>query len=185
MDSDLGGIIRPGWWGETAETKAPVLMVIRRSRFGVVVAASLLSGCSWFSNTADSVWSSLSGEDTSTSGYPAPAIEEGAGGTGTVVAIPPSGAEANTQPTFSRQPPAVGTGNYAAQPVTPGSPTGTYVGAKVASLRGDLQRLQDSLNRQNGELQQIRQAMSHMSTPAVAACSSRSRGASGKSSRQM
>jgi len=137
-------------------------MVIRRSRFGVVVAALLLSGCSWFSNTADSVWGSLSGEDTSSSGFPAPAPDESgaaAGGTGTVVAIPPSGAEANTQPTFTRQPPAPGTANYAAQPVAPGSPTGTYVGAKIVAMRGDLQRLQDNINQQNASYQQIRQAI--------------------------
>ncbi|HLJ20630.1 MAG TPA: hypothetical protein VKU84_10545 [Stellaceae bacterium] len=56
-------------------------------------------------------------------------------------------------------PPAVGTGNYAPQPVTPGTNTGTYVGQKVASLRGDLQRLQGNINQHNQELQQARQGM--------------------------
>ncbi|HUH83662.1 MAG TPA: hypothetical protein VLX85_03580 [Stellaceae bacterium] len=134
-------------------------MFIRRSHFGVVVAALLLSGCSVFDSTADSVWSSLSGEDSDTSANPpSDSGKDNAGGTGTVVAIPPSNAEANPQPTLTQQP-AAGTGNYAAPPTVPGSPTGTYVGAKVVALRGDLQRLQDNINHQNSDLQQLRQQM--------------------------
>jgi hypothetical protein len=137
-------------------------MFSRRSHLGVaVVAALLLSGCDTISNTADSIWSSLSGdEDTAQSNSTGAAKATTPGGT--VVAIPPSAAEANPQPTNnapSRQPPALGTGNFAATPATPGSPTGTYVGAKVQSLRGDLQRLLDNINRHNGELQQVRQAL--------------------------
>lgn len=133
-------------------------MFIRRSHLGVAMAALLLSGCSYVSSTADSVWSSLSGEDSgsSSSGGSKPS----SGGSGTVIAIPPAPAELNPQPTLgARQPPALGNGSYAAPAVTPGSPTGTLVGAKVQSLRGDLQRLQDDINRQNGGLQQLRQEM--------------------------
>jgi hypothetical protein len=43
--------------------------------------------------------------------------------------------------------------------VTGGSSTGTYVGAKVQALRGDLQQLQDNINRHNAALGQIRQGM--------------------------
>jgi len=130
-------------------------MVVRRSHLGAAMAALLLSGCSYIGNTADSVWSSLTGEEeTSTTAKPS------AAGGGTVIPIPPSSAELNPQPTVGvRQPPALGTGSFAAPPVTPGSPTGTYVGAKVAALRNDLQRLQDNINQQNGALQQLRQGM--------------------------
>jgi len=134
-------------------------MFIRRSHFGVVVAALLLSGCSLLDNTADSVWSSLSGEDSDASAKPpSDGDKDNPGSTGTVVAIPPSNAESNPQPTLSRQPLA-GAGNYASPPTTPGSPTGTYVGAKVVALRGDLQRLQDNISHQNADLQQLRQQM--------------------------
>ncbi len=116
-----------------------------RSHLGVVVAALLLSGCSY----ADSVWSSLTGDDSD---------QRSSSGGGRVIAIPPSQAEANPQPTLGA-PPSLGTGTYTAQPVTPGSPTGTFVGSQVQQLRGDLQRLQDNINRHNAELQQVRQAM--------------------------
>jgi outer membrane murein-binding lipoprotein Lpp len=135
-------------------------MFIRRSHLGAALAALLLSGCSTISNTADSVWSSLTGEDeTSSTSSPS---SSSSGGGGTVVAIPPSPAESNPQPTLGQaapQPPALGSNVFAAAPVTPGSPTGTIVGAKVQELRGDLQRLKSDINRQNGELQQVRQTM--------------------------
>jgi hypothetical protein len=103
-----------------------------------MAAALLLAGCSWLSNTSDS-------EDKS----------------GTVIPIAPASSESNPQPTLNPGPaaPPVGTGNLAATPVTPGSPTSTYVGAKVQALRGDLQRLQNNINRHNADLQQIRQGM--------------------------
>src|SRR6185437_650891 len=135
-------------------------MFIRRSHLGAVIAALLLTGCSTISNTADSVWSSLAGEDNSSS---ASSNKAASGGAGAVVAITPSSAEANPQPTLratgSAAPPALGTGSFAAPSVTPGSPTGTIVGAKVESLRGDLQRLQANINGQNAQLQQLRQTM--------------------------
>jgi len=59
-------------------------MVIRRSHFGVMAAAMLLASCSFLSNTADPVWSTLSGEDSVRNGS-------------TVPSPPPSAAElANT-----------------------------------------------------------------------------------------
>ena len=76
--------------------------------------------------------------------------------------IPPSPAELNPQPTLGvvpRQPPALNGGNFAAPSVTPGSPTGTYVGAQVVALRSALQRLQENINQQNAGLQQLRQGM--------------------------
>lgn len=126
-------------------------MFIRRSHLGVAVAVMLLSGCS----VADSVWSSLSGEDNDSGSR--------SSGGGTVIAIPASPAEANPQPTLGARPlpPALGGGSLVgmAPASTPGPAGGTYVGAKVASLRGDLQHLQDNINQQNASLQQLRQAM--------------------------
>jgi hypothetical protein len=140
-----------------------------RSHLVILAAAVLLGGCSF----VDSV---LTGEDTSSDDQYPPADSE-------QVQIPPSPAEQNAQPTVGQTPapapvqsapvqsapvtaqgpaaapPAVGTGNYAPQPVTPGANTGTYVGQKVASLRGDLQRLQGNINQHNQELQQARQGM--------------------------
>src|SRR5579863_9003186 len=87
----------------------PVHMPIRRSHFGVVVAALLLSGCSY----ADSVWNSLAGEDDT-----AQAPVSSGGGGGRVFAIPPSAAESNPQPTLTpAAPPALNNANFAAQPV--------------------------------------------------------------------
>jgi hypothetical protein len=131
-------------------------MFIRRSHVGVMAAAWLLAGCSFLSNTADSVWSTLSGEDSGTTS-PRQADSK----SGSVIPIPPAASESNPLPTLNPRPaaPPVGTGNFTATPVTPGSATGTYVGAKVQALRGDLQRLQDNINRHNTDLQQLRQGM--------------------------
>jgi hypothetical protein len=138
-------------------------MLIRRSHLGVAMAALLLSGCSSISNSADSIWSSLSGDDDDTA-----VSVKSSNEAGTVVPIPPSQAELNPQPTLnapagtisqSHLPPALGTGNFAAPSVTPGSPTGTYVGAQVVALRSALQRLQENINQQSAALQQLRQGM--------------------------
>jgi hypothetical protein len=138
-----------------------------RSYLVVFAAASLLWGCSWVDNNIVSpVGNWFSGEEPSdedqSQAYPEP--------TQTTQTIPPSTAEANPQPTNSTPaaaapaatapaPPAVSTGNYTPQPVTPGTATGTYVGQKVISLRGDLQRLQTNINQHNQELQSARQQM--------------------------
>ncbi len=53
-------------------------------------------------------------------------------------------------------PPSLGSSNFAAPGVTSGSPTGTYVGQKVVSLRGDLTQLQGMLTQHNQALQGIR-----------------------------
>jgi hypothetical protein len=125
-----------------------------RSYLAIFAAAALLSGCSYL----DTV---LTGEDSSQENYP-PAES---------VPSAPSPTQQSAQPTATpnpaatqaqapvAQPPAVGTGNYTVQPVTPGASSGTYVGQKVAALRGDLQRLQSNINQHNQELQQTRQAM--------------------------
>lgn len=54
--------------------------------------------------------------------------------------------------------PALGTSDFEPAPVTPGSPTGTFVGKKVVQLRDDLATLQQTISRLNERLQAIRAA---------------------------
>lgn len=54
------------------------------------------------------------------------------------------------------QPPALGSTNFEPPGVTAGAATGTFVGQKVSSLRGDLAQLQQMLGRHNQSLQMIR-----------------------------
>lgn len=64
--------------------------------------------------------------------------------------------QASGTPQVQAEPPMMGSSSFEAAGVTPGQPTGTFVGQKVQSLRGDLQQLQTSLTRQNQQLQSIR-----------------------------
>jgi hypothetical protein len=115
-------------------------MARMKSHFTLFVAGSVLAGCSFAS---DALWPSLTGEDPK-------------GGQKTQ--IPASQAERNTQPTLSPPPPpSLGNTNFNPPPVTAGSPTGTYVGARISQLRGELQRLQAQISTQNVQLQSIRQ----------------------------
>jgi hypothetical protein len=63
---------------------------------------------------------------------------------------------ANQQSENSINPPMLGSNSFEPPGVTAGAPTGTFVGQKVSTLRGDLQGLQATLSRQNGALQSIR-----------------------------
>ena len=101
--------------------------------------AMLLSGCSYVS---DELWPSLTGEDP-------------AGGGGAVrQQIPASAAEANPNPTLS--PPALNSTNFVPPGVTPGQPTGTFVGTKVQQMRTELSQLQQQVTQRNQQLQGIR-----------------------------
>ena len=86
-----------------------------------LVGALLLSGCSF---TSDALWPSLSG-DTSRQ-----AVR---------VDIPPSQAEIRSQQAM--QPAVMTTQSVVAQ--APAQTSNTFVGAKVAQMRGDLGRLQE------------------------------------------
>ncbi len=128
-----------------------------------LAAALLLSGCSFINDT---LMPTLTGEEPSRQPQR----------TGEQVSIPPSQAEQNPQPTISAAPlpgaasvpssqaaTAVPSGASApspqAAPAVPGGASGTYVGQKVAALRGDLQRLQGNINQHSQDLKQIRQQM--------------------------
>lgn len=67
-----------------------------------------------------------------------------------------SGQSAIAEQASSDGPPTLGSSSFDPVGVTPGSSTGTYVGAKAATLRNDLAGLQATLARQNQMLQQIR-----------------------------
>jgi hypothetical protein len=70
--------------------------------------------------------------------------------------FPSSGTLQQGQAPAAGNPPALGASTFEPPGVTPGAPTGTFVGGKVGALRGDLQQLQASLSRQNQALQGIR-----------------------------
>jgi hypothetical protein len=59
-------------------------------------------------------------------------------------------------PVAPTPPPPLGTTQFEPTPPTPGSPTGTFVGAKVAQLRQDLANLQNAISGHNAGLQQVR-----------------------------
>jgi hypothetical protein len=99
-----------------------------------LVGALLLSGCSF---TSDALWPSLSG-DTSRQ-----AVR---------VDIPPSQSEIRSQ--AAMQPAVMTTQSVVAQ--APAQTSNTFVGAKVAQMRGDLGRLQGSINQHMADLQAIR-----------------------------
>ncbi len=108
----------------------------------VLSAALILGGCSF---AADTLWPSLTGDE------PAPAAES------VQLTIPPSEAELSAQPTLSPgPPPTLGATQFVPPPVTPGAPTGTFVGQKVGEYRGALGQLQGTITQRNGQLQQIR-----------------------------
>jgi hypothetical protein len=52
--------------------------------------------------------------------------------------------------------PALGTTNFEPGPVTPGAPTGTFVGRKVQAFRGDLTALKAIISQRNATLQALR-----------------------------
>lgn len=130
------------------------------SAASALALVSLLSACSYVS---DELWPSLTGEDPS--GKPMVTQQ-----------IAPSPAEANPQPTLGFNqplfnqpvaqaqlpqgqmavPPQLGNGAYQPVGVTPGQPTGTFVGQKVQQMRAELQQLQQAVVQRSGQVQGIR-----------------------------
>ena len=114
-------------------------MASLRAIAGASAALLLLAGCSF-----DDMWPSLTGDDP-------------AGGANTQVMIPASEAEQNEPPVYSDTAPASVVADTARVQVAyepdaqlrAASPTGTYVGSKVAQQRAELDNLKSSvLNRQ-------------------------------------
>lgn len=72
--------------------------------------------------------------------------------------FPSLGGDDASSPAMSTESPgpALGTTNFEPSPVTPGSPTGTYVGKKVQAFRGDLAALKTIVSQHNAQLQTLR-----------------------------
>jgi hypothetical protein len=111
-----------------------------RSSCLALVAALAVSGCSYTDNMLD--WATGTSSPTNT------------GSANTTIPIKPSAAEANPQPTFSatQLPPVAG-----APVAAPAG--GTFVGAKVQSLRADLSQFQGNVARHTAELTAARQSL--------------------------
>jgi hypothetical protein len=119
---------------------------------GIIVAASLLSGCS----AVDGVWSTLAGPNNN----------------GMVIAVPTPKTAASPAPTAAAAPAAVPT---PAAPTATGAPTSPATPAPAAAspassgtaaaaadlpaLRAELHRLEDELARQSAEIERLHQAL--------------------------
>lgn len=113
-------------------------MVLKWSKAGVVVTTIALSACSF---TEEALWPSLTGEDAATDTTATAQAGQNASATETV-----GGAGQ----------PVLGSTNFEPAPVTPGEATGTFVGKKVSSMRGELTQLIEQIRTHNGELQNLR-----------------------------
>ena len=121
--------------------------------FAVLAGVSLLSSACSFAEEA--LWPSLTGEDPAgnSSGQivqNSQGSEQQANSTITVS----SQTEQTNMPSATQ--PALGNSSFEALEITPGSPTGTFVGEKVIELRGELQSLQSAISQHNQMLQQTR-----------------------------
>lgn len=111
-------------------------MALSKNRFLAFGVAFALSGCSFAS---DALFPSLGGEEET--------VE--------TVAITPSEGEQAGEPTMG-PPPTLGNTNFEPPVVTPGQPTGTFVGQKVQTFRNELRQLQETIRQRNQTLQAIR-----------------------------
>ncbi|MBT3791576.1 MAG: hypothetical protein HOF95_00945 [Rhodospirillales bacterium] len=119
-----------------------------KNHAALIMAGLLLGGCSYVS---DSLFPSLWGDDPVT---PPPSKVAKARPIAPKVVPRPVPQAAN--------PPRLGTSTFTPPSVTPGSPTGTAVGAKVAQMRSELGQLQSAINRHNSRLQRTRvQTIAH------------------------
>lgn len=107
-----------------------------------VGAMVLLPACSF---TEEALWPSLSGEDPGGAPPPPMAVEASSG-----QAVSPS------QQVIASQQPPLGSTNFEPAGVTPGQPTGTFVGQKVSELRSELSTLQGNISEHNHLLQDVR-----------------------------
>jgi len=113
-------------------------MVFKWSKAGVVVTTIALSACSF---TEEALWPSLTGEDSAEN----TATSEQAGQNA-----------AATNAVAGTGQPALGSTNFEPSPITPGEETGTFVGKKVSSMRGELASLIEQIRTHNIELQDLR-----------------------------
>ncbi len=112
-------------------------MGINKFRAVVFGAVMLLPACSF---SEEALWPSLTGEEPG----------------GTVAANTPAQPAAVSAVAPAPGQPILGSGTFKPDGVTPGQSTGTFVGKKVIELRSELSRLQQSISKQNGQLQSLR-----------------------------
>jgi len=128
-------------------------MTVSRLSAVALGAGLFLSGCTFME---ESLWPSLSGEDPSGA---APQAKTEAPPPPAASAATPAPQVAQTPAAPARPgaaPPRVGTTKFEPTGVTPGSPTGTFVGKKVIDLRNELSRLQGAISAHNNLLQELR-----------------------------
>lgn len=123
-------------------------MAFPGTRLILAGALLLLPACAFTENT---LWPSLTGEDPK--GATRPAAQAPAA---PAAEITQASAQQGQQVIVAQQPPPLGTTNFEPSGVTPGQPTGTFVGNKVTELREELRRLQGSISEHNGQLQSLR-----------------------------
>ena len=116
-------------------------MAYRGVRIFLAGSLVFLSACAF---TEDTLWPSLTGESPTAAA--APAAKAGP-------AAPADGGQAVI---VAQNPPPLGNTIFQPTGVTPGAPTGTYVGQKVTDLRKELKRLQAAISAHNGQLQTLR-----------------------------
>jgi hypothetical protein len=107
----------------------------------ILAAAMAVGGCS---SVSDYIFPTFDGDD--------PAAPPVRAARATAPGQAPGGALAPTP----APPPQMGTSTFEAPRVTPGSPTGTVVGAKIVQMRSELGRLQGAITQHNGQLQGLR-----------------------------
>ena len=118
-----------------SKNKAPEIAAFGRAwlALGAISGVLVLGGCGY----TDQVWSSINSDGESVGGSPTA-----------------GGAPVAASPLAPRR-----EGTQLALAVPAGMDTGTFVGQKVRAIRGDMERLSDSINQHNAELQRARAAL--------------------------
>lgn len=113
---------------------------MKKSSVALVGTALVLMGCS---SVSDAIF---------------PGAEEGAARPRQTAAAQPAPARQSSEDQALRPsaPPALGNSSFTPLSVTPGEPTGTFVGQRIAQLRNDLGALQQNIIGRNQQLQNIR-----------------------------
>jgi len=126
-------------------------MAFDRVRVILVAAAFALPACSF---DDDSFWPSLSAQE--------PATARAAAKTPTQDRTTLASSKKQAAPVGAlgqRPQPPLGSSDFTPPSISPGKPTGTFVGKKVIELRSELRKLQNSVARHNLGLQKLRAAM--------------------------
>ena len=139
-------------------------MALWRTPAGILAAALILSGCSTASDVGDFLWPSLEGDEPAApevveapAEIPAQptAPQQAPAPYGGPQAAPPAPAP-TAQPQFRPPPPVQNTVPVQLPEVTPGQPTGTFVGQKIQQLRNDLTSMQAAIRAHGNELARVR-----------------------------